>query len=61
MPIVEITWFEGRTVDQKREIARRVTDTLVEVVSCPPEAVSIVFNDRPRHDLAKAGKLACDD
>ena len=60
MPIIEITWFEGRSTEQKREIARRVTDTLTEVTGCSSEAVSVFFNDRARHDLAKGGKLACD-
>ncbi len=60
MPIVEITWFDGRSIEQKREIARKVTDALSDVTGCPSEAVSVVFNDRARHDLAKGGKLACD-
>lgn len=57
MPIVSIDWFEGRSVEQKQEIAQKVTDTIVEVSGCAPEAVILVFNDRPRHDIAKAGKL----
>ncbi|MHB8767164.1 MAG: tautomerase family protein [Deferrisomatales bacterium] len=60
MPIVNVDWFEGRTVEQKREIARQVTQTFVEVAKCPPEAVTIVFSDHPRHDIAKGGKLLSD-
>ncbi len=60
MPIVNIDWLEGRTVDQKREISRRVTDALVEVSRCAPEAVTVIFTDHPRHDIAKAGKLLSD-
>jgi 4-oxalocrotonate tautomerase len=58
--MVKIDWLEGRTVDQKREIAKKVTETIVHVTGCPPEAVSVVFNDHPRHDIAKAGKLMSD-
>ncbi len=60
MPIVNVDWFAGRTVEQKREIARQVTETFVAVAQCPPEAVTIIFTDHPRHDIAKAGKLLSD-
>lgn len=60
MPIITIDWFEGRTVEQKRTIAKKCTEVIVEVAGCQPDAVTIVFNDHPRHDLAKAGKLASD-
>jgi 4-oxalocrotonate tautomerase family enzyme len=30
MPLVQITMLEGRTVDQKRKLAKRITDALVE-------------------------------
>lgn len=60
MPIVNIDWADGRSADQKREVARRVTDTLTEVTGCPPEAVTVIFTDHPRHDFAKAGKLLSD-
>ena len=60
MPIVNIDWLEGRTQEQKREIVRRVTDVIVEVTGCPPEAVTVIFTDHPRHDIGKAGKLLSD-
>lgn len=60
MPIVNVDWLEGRTVDQKREIARRVTDAIVDVSGCPAAAVTVIFTDHPRHDIAKAGKLMSD-
>ncbi len=60
MPIVNIDWLEGRTQEQKREIVRRVTEVIVEVTECPPEAVTVIFTDHPRHDIGKAGKLLSD-
>ncbi|MBI5440476.1 MAG: tautomerase family protein [Deltaproteobacteria bacterium] len=60
MPIINVDWLEGRTVPQKREIARRMTDAVVEVTGCPAEAVTVIFTDHPRHDIAKAGKLMAD-
>ncbi len=30
MPLVQVTMLQGRTADQKRKIAKRITDTMVE-------------------------------
>lgn len=58
MPVVTIQLFEGRTVEQKREIAKAITDTLVTVGKTTPDAVHIVFQEIARHNWAHAGKLA---
>ena len=50
MPFVHIHWFEGRTPEQKEEIARRITDALVEVGNTTEEHVMIKFDDSPKHD-----------
>ena len=60
MPIVNIDWIDSRTTDQKREVAKKVTDAMVEVTGCPPEAVVVIFTDHPKHDIAKAGALLSD-
>lgn len=60
MPIVKINWFEGRTVEQKRKIAEGITKTIVEVAGVKPEAVTILFIDMPRTNIAKSGKLLSD-
>ncbi|TLN02059.1 4-oxalocrotonate tautomerase [bacterium] len=57
MPIVNIDWLEGRTVEQKRKLAEEITDSFVKNTGCPPEAVTIIFTDHPGHEIAKAGKL----
>ena len=31
MPIVTIEWYEGRSADQKKEVAEKLTDLLVDV------------------------------
>jgi 4-oxalocrotonate tautomerase len=60
MPIVQISLFEGRTVEQKRELAARLTETFVEVLGAPRETVRILFHDYATHDWAIAGRLRCD-
>ena len=58
MPIINIDWFAGRTIEQKKEIAKRITDVVADVAGCPADAVTVIFNDKPRHDIAKGGKLS---
>jgi 4-oxalocrotonate tautomerase len=60
MPIVTIDLVEGRTVEQKRELAKRITDDVVEVLKTTPEQVTIVYRDGPRSNFAKAGVLLSD-
>ncbi|MBP2626466.1 MAG: 4-oxalocrotonate tautomerase [Firmicutes bacterium] len=60
MPIVQIDMIEGRTVEQKRELAKKVTEVICETASCPAEAVTIVIRDAAKHDIAKAGILMSD-
>ena len=60
MPIVIIELIEGRTVDQKREMAKKITDVIKEVAKVPEDAVEIIFHDTKKENFAKAGKLALD-
>ncbi len=60
MPIVQIDMLEGRTVDQKRALVKKVTEAIVETASCPPEAVTIIIRDMATTNLGKAGKLRSD-
>ena len=60
MPFLEVKLWEGRTREQKVELARRLTDVLVEVAGCPREAVTIAFDDYARRDWAEGGRL-CDE
>ena len=60
MPTVQIDMIAGRTVEQKREMVKKVTEALVASIACPPEAVSIIIHENPKEHLAKAGKLLSD-
>ena len=57
MPYVTIEWYEGRTADQKREIAEKLTDLLVEVGRAERDAVWIRFVDSAKSNWAVGGKL----
>ena len=57
MPIVTVEWYEGRSPEQKREIAEKLTDLLVEVGKTEREHVWIRFVDSSKGDWAMGGEL----
>ena len=60
MPMVQITMLEGRTADQKRKIAKRITDALVEEGGARPGAIVIAFHEVARESYASGGELMTD-
>ena len=57
MPVVTIEWYEGRSPEQKREIAERLTELLADVGGTAPEEVWIRFVDSARSDWAIGGEI----
>jgi 4-oxalocrotonate tautomerase len=57
MPIVTIEWYEGRSAEQKKEVAEKVTDVLVDVGKTQREHVWIRFSDSPKSDWAIGGEI----
>lgn len=60
MPDVHITWLEGRTVDQKRKVAQRITQVLIEEAGAKSESTHIVFVDVPTTNFASGGVTVAD-
>jgi 4-oxalocrotonate tautomerase len=60
MPDVHITWLEGRTIDQKRKIAQRITEVLMEEAGASRESTHIVFVDVPSTNFAAGGVTVAD-
>ena len=57
MPTYHIELFEGRTVEQKRQLAEAVTRVTTEVLGSAPESVDIIITDVKRENWATGGKL----
>ncbi|MCR4431149.1 MAG: 4-oxalocrotonate tautomerase [Tepidanaerobacteraceae bacterium] len=57
MPIVQIEMLSGRTLEQKREMVKEVTETLVKTIKCRPEAVKIIIREMEKQNYAENGKL----
>jgi 4-oxalocrotonate tautomerase len=57
MPIVTIEWYEGRSPEQKRELAERITELIVEVGKTDREHIWIRFVDSPKSEWAMGGEV----
>jgi 4-oxalocrotonate tautomerase len=60
MPLVQITMLEGRTADQKRKIAQRITDVMVEDAGARREAIVVTFLEVSKESYASGGELMAD-
>lgn len=61
MPHIQIDWFRGRSVEQKRELAEVLTREICRIGQCAPESVGIVFTDVETDNWSRGGKLFADD
>ena len=60
MPLVQVTMLQGRTADQKRKIAQRMTDAMVEEAGARREAVVVTFLEVSKESYASGGVLMAD-
>ncbi len=57
MPVVIVETWEGRTVEQKKELVEGITSVMTKM-GIPKEAVTVIIKDNPKHNWATGGKLA---
>ena len=55
MPLIRVELFEGRSPEQKRELALALTEATMKVISCKAEAVDVMFFEVARHDWVTGG------
>ena len=60
MPLIQITLLKGRTTEQKRRIAQRITDVMAEEAKADRDAIVVTFVDVDRDSYARGGVLMAD-
>ncbi|MPZ99334.1 MAG: 4-oxalocrotonate tautomerase [Dehalococcoidia bacterium] len=60
MPIVRIEMLPGRSLAQKRELARVITDAVCNIAHTAPEDTLVLFSEYSVEDWATDGKLYVD-
>ncbi|MFQ6060050.1 MAG: 4-oxalocrotonate tautomerase family protein [Thermoplasmata archaeon] len=59
MPVIRVSMWP-RPIEQKRELAKAITDAIVRIAKAPPDATMIIFEDVPKDNWAQSGRLASD-
>ena len=60
MPLVTIKILEGRTVEQKRGLAKDVTEAIVKNIGCETQAITIDILEYSKENFAAGGGLFID-
>lgn len=60
MPTLRVELFEGRTAEQKRALARELTEACVRVLGGSADGVDVLFHDIRRENWATGGVLWSD-
>jgi 4-oxalocrotonate tautomerase family enzyme len=60
MPHIQITLTKGRTTEQKRRLAKRLTDVLAEEAQADPRNVSLALVEVEPDSFFSTGELALD-
>ena len=60
MPVVTVAMYEGRSLDQKRELVKGITDVVARVTGNPADAVHVIIEDVKRENWAIGGLLQPD-
>jgi 4-oxalocrotonate tautomerase len=60
VPIIRIEMFPGRTLAQKRELVRLITDAVCNVAHTDPKNTHVIFSEHSVEDWAWDGKLYVD-
>jgi len=60
MPHVEITLIKGRSVEQKRKTAERITQIVAEELNAKREDTTVAFIEVEKESFAHGGVLVID-
>lgn len=57
MPVVRVTWFEGKAAQAKEAVAKEITESIVKNTGTDASYIYVIFEDVKASDWAGAGKM----
>jgi len=57
MPLLKVSMWAGITKERKAELAKALTDTMIQVAKVPAQAVTIQIEELPKENWATGGVL----
>ena len=55
MPMVEVKWYKGHELEDKRKVAQGI-EKLMQEIGLPPGVTHVVFHDIPKEDWMVPGR-----
>jgi 4-oxalocrotonate tautomerase len=55
MPVVRVSFYEGRSVEKKRQIAEAITKALVDIGGSKRDGVHVIFENIAKTDWVIGG------
>lgn len=60
MPVITIAGNDGISVEKKREMVKKVSETVAEAYGLPIEAITVLVQAYEKDDIGVAGELLSD-
>ena len=60
MPVITIAGNEGISIEKKREMVKKVSETVAEAYNLPIEAITVLVEALPPESIGVAGELLID-
>jgi 4-oxalocrotonate tautomerase len=60
MPVLRVSMYKGRTLEQKRELAQALTEVMVRVAKTTADGTIIIFEEVEKENWAHGGALSAD-
>ncbi|MFE3837973.1 tautomerase family protein [Pseudogemmobacter sonorensis] len=57
MPVVRVSWFEGKSAEEKAKVAAEITESIVRNTGTDASYIYVIFEDVKPSDWAGSGKL----
>ena len=60
MPVVTVEMWQGRSIEQKKQLVEGITEAFVKI-GTPKEKVTVILKDNAKHNWGEGGKLASEE
>lgn len=57
MPIIRVEMFEGRSIEQKKELVESLTNETARITGCGVESIYVVIEDVKKENWGAGGQL----
>lgn len=61
MPVVVVELWKGRTVDQKRNLIKAITQAMVDHANCKPTHLHVIIHEMSKENWGRGGIISIDN